>query len=77
LRDTAAIEVDVEPELSCFYAEGEDRQTGLYLIRHWRLSAPLLPQIGFFELASLPAGATRNAVERIRRSAEGRTIFEV
>ncbi len=78
LRDTAAIEVNSKPELFCFYAEGGDWQTGLYVVRDWRRrSSPASPEIDFFGLGSLPPGATPEAVERIRRSTKGRTISEV
>jgi ADP-ribose pyrophosphatase YjhB (NUDIX family) len=78
LRDIAAIEVNSKPELSGFYAEGRDWQTGLYVVRDWRrLSSPASPEMDFFGPASLPLGTTPEAAGRIRRSAEGRTISEV
>ncbi len=55
LRDIADIEVNPKPELSRFYAEGKDRQTGLYVVRHWRRhSGPISSEIGFFGPDSLP-----------------------
>jgi ADP-ribose pyrophosphatase YjhB (NUDIX family) len=78
LRDLAGIEVNSKPELSCFYVEGNDRQTGLYVVRHWqRLFARNSSEIDFFGPSSLPPGATPEAAERIRRLAEARTISEV
>jgi ADP-ribose pyrophosphatase YjhB (NUDIX family) len=78
LRDIASIEVNSIPELSCFYAEGRDRQTGIYVVRDWkRLSSPASPETNFFGLGSLPPDTAPEAAERIRRSAEGRTIPEV
>jgi ADP-ribose pyrophosphatase YjhB (NUDIX family) len=78
LRDIASIEVNSKPELSCFYAEGQNQQTAIYAVRDWQhLSSPASSEISFFELGSLPPDAAPDAVERIGRSAEGRTIFEV
>lgn len=78
LRDIAGIEVNSKPDLSRFYSEGKDRQTGIYVLRDWRrLSSPVSQEISFFGLGSLPLGATPEAAERIRRSTEGRTISEV
>jgi ADP-ribose pyrophosphatase YjhB (NUDIX family) len=78
LRDIVGIEVNSKPELSCFYADGNDRQTGLYVVRHWqRLSARTSPEIGFFALDSLREATAPKMAERIRRSTEGRTISGV
>ncbi len=79
LRDVAGIEVNSKPQLSRFYVEGREQQTGIYVVRDWRrLSSPASPsEISFFGLGFLPPGATPEAAERIRRCTEGRTISEV
>jgi ADP-ribose pyrophosphatase YjhB (NUDIX family) len=78
LQDLAGIEVNSKPELSCFYAEGPDQQTGIFVVRDWQhLSSPASPEISFFGLGSLPPDAAPEVAERIRLSAEGRTISEV
>ncbi len=78
LRDTAAIEVNSKPQLSFFYAEGRHWQTGLYVVRDWRQrSAPASVEMNFFGPTSLPLDSAPETAERIRRSAESRTISEV
>lgn len=77
MRDVAGIEASSKPELRGFHTESPDRQTGIYVVRNWqRLSAPPTFQTGFFAPASLPAGVTKPAAERISRLVEGRTISQ-
>lgn len=77
MRDVAGIEVNSKPELRGFYTESSDRQTGIYIVRNWQqLSAPATFETRFFAPASLPAGVTKPATERISRLVEGRTISQ-
>ena len=82
MRDVAGIEVNSKPELRGFYTESPytenpGRQTGIYVVRNWQqLSAPATFETRFFAPASLPAGVTKPAAERISRLVEGRTISQ-
>lgn len=77
LRDLAGIEVNGKPELSFFHAGGKNRQTGVYLVRHWRSVTTPGREIGFFPLQSLPPEIAPHTAERIRRSLKDRTAPEV
>lgn len=78
LREVAGIEVNGKPDLSFFYAREKNRQTGVYLVRHWRsVTVPTARDRRFFPLRSLPPGTGTQTAERIRRSVEDRMAPEV
>lgn len=78
LRERAGIEVNGAPDLSFFYAGAKDRQTGVYLVRHWRrATARTAREVRFFPLQSLPPSTGAQTAERIRRSVKDRMAPEV
>jgi ADP-ribose pyrophosphatase YjhB (NUDIX family) len=77
LMDIAGVEVNGKPELSFFSAEGRSGQTGLFIVRHWRPAPGNAREVDFFPSHALPAGASHERAERIRRCLRDRTASEV